>query len=231
MIYISYATVHAVNWMELVSSIVDTLAWPAVVAGVFIVGRKQVASGASSLIARIPQIKTLQAWQAKVEFEHQAEEVLRAVESVDRPAVEASQSPNGDVSSLESDSMPLDESLSDFVASPHLERLLEVDPRSAVLASWIDLETTLRSYFGESGDNGTRGRRGPNLYQMARNRLGDDAIGKSLLATFDELRIMRNRIVHDRDVEISRAAARDYLAAVHALEVWFQLRDGVPEIG
>lgn len=222
-----------VNGFEFAASLVNTLAWPAVVVGIFVVGRKKVAEVASSLISRIPQIKVLEAWQAKVEFEHKAEETLRAVEDVDRQALVEKTASDSDESgsSVKIQQMPAAVLRSEFRASPRLEQLLEVDPKLAVLEAWIDLESTLRSLVGDSLDAAAGIRRRPDIRRMAKARLGDDAIGQTLFVTFDDLRHLRNQIAHNQDFEISYSAARDYLEAANALEVWLRLRDGVPQVG
>lgn len=200
------------NNLDFFASLVQSLAWPVVVGALLIIGRGQVAKVAAALIARIPEIASLKAGSGEINFDARAAEVFQQA-AITIHSSEPSVSDSSDASSRR-------EPVIDGVDADHLfggigwgvvEKLLDAEPRAAVLLSWIAVEDALNKRFAAMFP-GDADRRVP-VRQKAERVLRFDEDGSATLDFLLDLQSMRNDVLHNAGTTFSRAAADDYVGA------------------
>jgi hypothetical protein len=87
-----------------------------------------------------------------------------------------------------------------------------IDPTSAVLGAWRRIEQFMHLALRNLGQI----ERWPNATSML-NQLQEVGLGPHFVRVADELRRLRNSVVHGGDVEVSSAGALDYIDAAERL--------------
>ncbi|QXW04027.1 hypothetical protein [Rhodococcus globerulus] len=206
------------NVFEFFASLVESLAWPLVIGILLYVGRSQVAKVVKELIARIPEIESLKAGSGEVNFGARAAQVKEEAQEV----VGASASDVRGLSQPRADGQSRGrQPVIEGVPADHqfggigwdvMNKLLDVDPRAAVLLSWIEVEGALNEKYEAMfpGDDSRR----ISSRKKAERMLAVDEQGQATLSFLLDLQSMRNDVVHDSRVSFSRQAGEDYVGAV-----------------
>jgi len=177
-----------VNWLAFVASLVQSLAWPAVVLVVMIVLRKPIG------VALGRGVRRVKAGPVEVEFDQLQAEVRE--ELARNPELAEAQVPALTASLRE-----------------ELARLAEVAPRAAVLAAYERIEARLAEMLASAGVPPSSAMRGRALARLARKH---DLISDETLAAIEGLSVLRDLTAHaGGDIGVDRA--RSYLALADAV--------------
>ncbi len=185
------------NWMELVASLVRSLAWPlGIVLIVFMLK-----DGIAGFLSKVTQL-TGKGFGVELEARRDLDVAEAAVAAAKAKVIEARGSPT---------------ELSVAVQSPPItdddERLLElakISPRAVVIESWMRLDAAMRAAVERLNANERTGHvllrihSTPDLLARA----GDISLADH--ATIVSLRSIRNRAAHEADYELTEADAVRY---------------------
>jgi len=157
------------DWLQFTSSLVSSLAWPVAVVAVVVALRRQ-------LGALLPRLQSVKYKDIQVEFE---KTLAKAEAEAPRP--------------LAPEIAPtLPAELTD---EERFGRIVELNPSSAVLAAWSDVEVALK-FMAEQAGIQSPGRRFfyplsivPKLEHMGR-------INHQTSALIDDLRVLRDLVIH-----------------------------------
>lgn len=184
------------NWMSFVSSLVQSLAWPAGTVGVVLLLRQPIGELLSHGIRR------LKAGPVEVEFDREATEVRQEVRRI--PEVAAAEPRLAPVS------------LTDELTS-----LAEVSPRSAVLEGFARIEERLYKLVDGAGVEKAGGVHGNALAKLAFDQA---LISEETRSAVQGLSVLRNLAAHGSlHDDIGTDRANDYLAMADA--VLYAMRD------
>ncbi len=191
------------DWMQFVAALVESLAWPAVAVVMVALLRKPITK-------LIPQIRTFKYKDLHVDLGEQLEEVKEAVK---KDAVD--------------DQNPIPSS-PPLPAQPDVLSLARLDPRAAILSSWIDVERALRALALKAGIsfNSTPMSTASELHAA-------DWIDELAFTTLRDLRRIRNEAAHitTRDISyeeaVSMAEMCQWLA--HRLRTYADLSPATPD--
>ncbi len=184
------------NWEAFVASLVQSLAWPAVIAAVVIVLRKPIGAALGRGVRRV------KAGPVEVEFDQLQAEVRE--ELARSPELAEAHVP-----------APGEAHVPALVGSlqEELSRLAEIAPGTAVVAAYHRIEDRLVQMLDSPGVPPHSRLGGRALARMARER---DLISDETLAAIEGLSVLRDLTVHSGgDISVDRA--RDYLALADAV--------------
>ena len=159
--------------MSDITSLISALAWPATVLFIFWCLRK-------NLSGLLDRTRSVRHGDTQVDFN----EHLR--EAADASAKEALQESNGS-----SANTPLDEMIAD---------LIEVDPYSAILASWVKFLEAARSAVGDSKSSS-------NAVILINKLRDQNRISEQDAELLNLIRRLRNDAVHHRSEDLSQSTA------------------------
>ncbi|KFF84225.1 hypothetical protein [Pseudomonas syringae] len=167
------------DWMQFVAALVESLAWPAVAVVMVALLRKPITK-------LIPQIRTFKYKDLHVDLGEKLEEVKEAVK---KDAVDA-QNPIPS-------SPPL-------AAQPDVLSLARLDPRAAILSSWLDVERALRALALKAGIPFDA-----TPLSTASELHAADVIDEFTFKTLRDLRRIRNEAAHitTRDISYEEAVS------------------------
>jgi len=155
------------DWLQFISSLVSSLAWPAAVVILVVVLRRQIAS-------LVPRLQSVKYKDIQVEFE----KTLEKAEAEAPRALAPKIVPEPELTDEE-----------------RFARIVELNPSSAVLAAWSDVEVALK-FMAEQAGIQSPGRRFfyplsivPKLEHMGR-------INHQTSALIDDLRVLRDLVIH-----------------------------------
>jgi hypothetical protein len=179
-----------VDWLTFISSLVGSLAWPAMVVVLAVIFRPQV----TRLFSTVRRLK----WGSlDADLDERLEAVTREAEQVLPPP----QRPSQDAAESESTFARI------LRRADPLERLAEDAPRAAIIDAWIAVEDALRAAAGRAGV----GTHLPVTSASVLNELGRRGIvDPSLAALINELHALRNEAVHAREFKVGRDEALKY---------------------
>lgn len=191
---------------EFIVQMSNAWAWPAFATGTVVFLRKPLRLAATGMVARVGDIRRLKAPGVDVEFDQKVRELAQATAELDteQPRVAAGNA----AEELELPSETTEQRELKF------RQVARVDPRAAIISSFADLESYVRSQFAE---------RYPDAYpRMGFNRmiskLRDDGFIKdnthSLLSTVNDL---RNLAAHDADEEFDEGMALMYVGGITSI--------------
>lgn len=178
------------DWLELLASLVGSLAWPATVVVILLVFRHQVAG-------LIPLLRRLRYKDLELEFE-------RGLREVSQKARQEHLEP----------STELAETLS------HLAMISYESPRAAIFEAWLQVEAAAAAAAARYGI-GLRDRERTPMRLGAELRRAE-VMDPGILDVYEQLRELRNKVVHGDEITPGSAAVRDYVALALALVDYLQ---------
>ncbi|CAI6221680.1 hypothetical protein NRS6160_01180 [Bacillus subtilis] len=172
------------SWLEFISSIIKSVAWPIIVLVAVLALRKPV----SQLILKLAELKLKSVRYG--EFEATFEDKLEDAES--------NVNPNGeDDNSLNNDTV----SAKDTINDQSFASIAEEKPFLGVILSWQELEHQMietMTEFGlyESSYSGAEMKRPPTMSQCIKDLNKRGYLSKRFIKTFSDLQQLRNIAVH-----------------------------------
>jgi hypothetical protein len=178
------------GWLEFIAHIISSIAWPTVLIAVVVLLRRELQSALGS-------VKKIKYKEFEAEFADRAVELeARAMVLVPEPTRQAS-------------SLPAPKTGEEV-----LENLLRISPRVAVIESFAFVERAIEEAAIRHGLV-------PDRFRGVRNTLRElqqrDVIPEGVKLLFEDLRKVRNDLVHAREAEISEADAWRYIHAAKVL--------------
>lgn len=174
------------DWLTFVASVIGSLAWPATLLAVVLTLRNPIAK-------LLPDLKKLKYKDLEVDFGKGLERVEKQLDEV------ASAAPAAIEQQSEVQPEPLPKTRKELVA-----KIADLSPSAAILESWKNVERTLDFYLA------SRGIERPLSSQSIAGHLDyDPNFPPQLVSAYQELRLLRNRAVHERGA-ISAAHAREF---------------------
>jgi len=174
-----------VDWLTFISSVVASVAWPAVLVGVLMWFRKPLAALVTAL--RSAKFKDLElAFGKKLdELEGKAEQAKLPAAGT-RPAW-------------------VYENPDDWTFGNYIERLAPISPRAAISEAWRHVELALRAAATRTGDRPPTG--STDLAQLLQR---EDVLPRDAASLVADLRALRNRAVHADDFDIDPERAIEF---------------------
>jgi hypothetical protein len=172
------------DWLTFIAEMTKSLAWPLLLGTFLIALRKEVASLISDL--RHLKYKDLEA-----DFGKQIESMTVEADKAGLPPAPKQISGKSETEYL----LPEDRFL----------RLAEVAPRAAIMEAWLDVESALRELAKRHNKPVDE-----HPYNIARSFFQLGVLFRSDIKLFDELRSLRNSVVHHSAVEVSKENAIEY---------------------
>lgn len=176
------------SWLEFITKIIDSLAWPASILFVLFLIR-----GELPMIAR--SLKKLKYKDLELEFEKSAQEIVEKAKL-----------------SLPETSKNIQ--LSGQSQNELIDRLItisELAPRSAILEAWLVVEAAAVDVVKKKGISAFTSHPGP--MRLRDYLVKSELLNKDQQVVFEQLRKLRNDAVHVADAEFTRKAVDDYIAS------------------
>lgn len=174
------------DWLTFIASVIGNLAWPATLLAVVLTLRNPIAK-------LLPDLRKLKYKDLEVDFSKGLERVEKQLDEV-VPSVPAAIEQQPEVQPE-----PLPKTRKELVA-----KIADLSPSAAILESWRNIERTLDFYFS------SRGIKRPLSGQSIAGHLDyDPNFPRQLVSAYQELRLLRNKAVHERGA-ISAAHAREF---------------------
>ena len=170
------------NSLEFISELVKALAWPVAILIIVMLLREEIAK-------LMPSLRKFKAGPLEAEFE---QEVKAITESVN-------------VTGKSENTQALT-----TVSHSFLTQLAELNPRSAILESWIRVEAAARSALESKSTSVTS----PNYVpasRLAAPLAQERILGPTDIALFHELRRLRNEVAHAQGFEPTQKSAHQYI--------------------
>jgi len=203
------------NWLEFISSLVGSLAWPVLAFLIVIILRQPLAK----MLTQRP-VKVVEAGPTGVRIEY-VDEKLEEAQSELVEARAAKRDADGQKAELSGDA---DQAPDDFMVE--MEQLAAVAPSAVILESFARLEMVLRNgleeqYLKEVAPQ----RRFASARQLARFAVKRGLITESEAAAFDDVAVVRNLIAHGQARDIDAERALYYVSIVRQLmiSIWLSL--------
>jgi len=198
------------DWLTFISRVLETFAWPTVVIVIFLLLRKPMAS---AIVAWETVKLKYKDWEAEIKWRigqvvEKAEDAFSDVE-----AVSTTTTTTPDPSRLLRDETILD----------RYRKLIELSPRSAILEAWIEIEKELHRTMesSDSCDSSSSSQAYP-ANRVISGLVSGGYLDSTMGVVINELRGVRNRVLHRGEVSISADDALDYVMV--SLRVLARLR-------
>lgn len=171
--------------LEFISSVINSLAWPIAIIIILVFFRKYI-------IKIIPSIEKFKYKDFEVEFTKTMKELM-------------------DNSRADIESLPSKENEKSIISEDKLFGLLEISPRSAIIESWLLVETAASNALQKKDPEMTK-----KTYMVAPLRLGQylnkyQIINGNQLNTYNKLREIRNKAVHIGDAQFNLSEVSEYI--------------------
>jgi hypothetical protein len=176
------------NWLEFLSSIIDSLVWPAFILWLLYLLRDELPAIARS-------IKKLRYKDLELEFEKSAQEIVAKAKS------SLPDSPKN----IQFSGQSHDE-LEEYLVS-----IAELAPRSAILEAWLVVEAAAVDVAKKKGISSFKSHPGP--MRLLNYLVKGDLLNEDQQVVFEQLRNLRNEAVHVADVEFTQKAVDSYIAS------------------
>lgn len=198
------------NWLEFISSLVGSLAWPVLAFLIVIILRQPLAK----MLTQRP-VKVVEAGPTGVRIEY-VDEKLEEAQSELVEARAEKRDADGQKAELSGDA---DQAPDDFMVE--MEQLAAVAPSAVILESFARLEMVLRNgleeqYLKEVAPQ----RRFASARQLARFAVKRGLITESEAAAFDDVAVVRNLIAHGQARDIDAERALYYVSIVRQLMIY-----------
>ncbi len=171
--------------LEFISSLINSLAWPISIIIILIFFRKYI-------IKIIPSIEKFKYKDFEVEFAKTIKELM-------------------DNSKADIESIPQKDNEKLITREDKLFGLLEISPRSAIIESWLLVETAASNALQKKDPEMVK-----KTYMVAPLRLGQylnrfQIINGNQLNTYNKLREIRNKAVHIGDAQFNLSEVSEYI--------------------
>ncbi|EDY82467.1 hypothetical protein VDG1235_2089 [Verrucomicrobiia bacterium DG1235] len=171
------------DWKTFISSLIDSLAWPIAVVAILVFFHREI----SRLIPRITKFKHK---DTEIDFTRQVEE-LSQKEEIKTQRTEKKE----------------DQLKAEF---DHLVRLADVSPRSAVIESWRQLESSAaEALIALDPDFSAYGPKNP--LEVSRILRKKEVLSESEFRDFNKLRKLRNQAAHADEFDLSGTPVEAYI--------------------
>jgi len=172
--------------LQFSSSVIRSLAWPAVVLTVLIMLKGEI-------VALIARIKKLKLKDAELEFEQQIREIEIQVAPI------AKRVPAPDTAGSER-----------IAQLDRLYEMADISPRAAVVEGWLQVESALAAVASkvEGLEKNRRSIPSSSLLNILKDR---GLIEPPILVGLEQMRRLRNRAIHATDFDLSAEGARKFL--------------------
>jgi len=174
------------NWLQFLSSVIQSLAWPAVVLIVVLMLK-------DSIAALIPRLKRFKHKDTELEFEEKVREIEAQVAPVTKNLPARTGNPSDRVSQID-----------------RLYDIVDISPRAAIVEAWIQVESALSKVASkvEGFDKNWRSIPPTTLLNILRDR---GLIEERIFDGLQQMRTLRNRAAHSEDFALSAEGVRKFL--------------------
>lgn len=172
--------------LSFIANVISSLAWPGMVILCVILLRKPIAK-------LIPSMRSLECKGFKIYFAHGLEELKAEADEVELPSIPPPTTEAPEETKRETDYWET------------IEGLLEVSPRAAISEAWRRVEWAIDDHFRRLGLERPRSYQGMLRALRAQERPIPPA-----MTLFQELRVLRNRAVQVRDIDIESQRAIEF---------------------
>jgi hypothetical protein len=198
------------DW-KLLLEYIKVFAWPAVVLTLGLVFRKQIVG-----LAR--NIDSVDTPIGGVTFQRQVEAVAEEAAEIEGEIAAEIGEPNRQTEPTSEQSTPSDTVRNDLPVRPvrfdreftTLLRIAQSDPTAAVLGAWKELEAALADVIPPSNLQHTPA-------AMIRRAEMTGVLPENLARVAGDLRVLRNRVVHEGDVKLTPEVATSYVTATQSV--------------
>ena len=180
------------DWLTFTSKLIEALAWPIATVAMVALLRKQIA-------AALPLVKRLKAGPVEAEFEREVRELAESAQAAP-PAAPAEPAQVGFKSEL--------------------YKLAQVSPRAAILEAWLAVEAAAIAAVRTRSPSTVSDARKPVL--LATMLSQNEVLAQGQLAIFQELRSLRNQVVHVSDFYPTLEAVSNYIELATYLKGWLE---------
>jgi hypothetical protein len=171
------------SWLEFISSMVASLAWPVFLTLILVVLKKP-------LLELISALKSLRFKDIEFDFG-------RRVEAIEKEAEEAELVLGGHVHGTLAETAPDEEA--------RLQRIAELSPRAAIVEAWIIIEEALQGAALRLGIN-VESHKDVNRILVALGK--EPTVNQNLLSVIREMRSLRNDAAHVSDCALTVSEAQ-----------------------
>ncbi|MGW3458377.1 hypothetical protein ACWDE9_01890 [Streptomyces olivaceoviridis] len=199
------------DW-KLVLEYIKTLVWPTTTLALGFVFRKQL----SGLFGKIDSLETP---IGAITFQRQVEAVAQEAAEIEGEIAAEVSEPSRQADPAMEDSSDSGEGIRSIPEMrpdryeremANLLRLAESDPTAAVLGAWRELESALTDVIPPSSIRHTPG-------VMIRRAELQGVLPNNLARVAFDLKVLRDRVVHEGDVSLTREGAASYIAATQSV--------------
>ena len=176
---------ESVNWLDFISSVIASLAWPVVTLIAVLVLRQPLARLLPTLRRAKYKGFDLEFGERLDELEERADEA-RLPEPVEPPAW-------------------VHESPDDWTFGDYIERLAPVSPRVAITEAWRHVELALKDAGARIGQPKSQ-----HLARVARELQSAGRLSRDAVSLVDDLRGLRNRAAHAREFDLEPEQALEF---------------------
>lgn len=178
------------NSLEFIAKMTEALAWPLIVLVLVVLLRKP-------LLQLVPSMRKLKFRQFEAEFNQEVRQEVRKIEREVAEEIPASET------AITTDNAALFE-------------LVKFAPKSAVIEAWVMVETAAKQLIAAKGHALNYDTATP--YRLIERVLEEDTgVAKRKIKIFNELRQLRNKIVHADNYQLSSEQAAEYVRLAQAL--------------
>jgi hypothetical protein len=179
--------------LTFMATIIGALAWPSTVLITLYMLRRPIAE-------LLPGLRRLRYKNLEVDFGKELERIEAVMDTVEEETEPKDKLP------IEAQPEPLPKTQTEL-----LDKLAELSPSAAILESWRNVERTLDFYFTSRGIE--RPRSGQAILKYFDY---DPHFPRQLVSAYQELRLLRNRAVHDRE-DLTPEHAKEFSALADRL--------------
>ena len=173
------------DWLTFISTVIGSIAWPAVLVGVIVWLRKPLLRLAGSL--RSAKYKDIELeWGQKLEQLEGKADQAKLPEPGDRPAW-------------------VYESPDDWTFGDYIERLAPISPRAAISEAWRHVEIALKEAGRRAGNAPPH-----HFYRLVKSLREQNRLPRDAAALVEDLRVLRNQAVHSDDADIPPERAIEF---------------------
>lgn len=173
------------DWLTFTAAVIEHLAWPATVLTVLVMLRRPITK-------LLPDLRKVKYKDLEVDFGKGLEQVEKKLDEVTSTVPAAIEhQPDSPQESLPKTRKEL------------VSKIADLSPSAAILESWKNVDRALEFYFSARGV-----KRPLSGQSIARQLDSDPNFPPLLVSAYQELRLLRNKAVHERDV----------VSAAHAME-------------
>ncbi|WP_374519438.1 hypothetical protein [Undibacterium squillarum] len=185
--------------LTFLSRIIDSLAWPATVAIVIILVRKQLPEIARSL-------KSIKYKDFEMNFEKEVKEAAAEVRQA--------------LSEWEIAAKP--DIKIDSASSQHTITVAHYSPSAAILEAWLKVESAAADFAAKLNPNSVL--RYPSPLKLKEQLISAGIFDKRQADAFDSLRKVRNQVVHVLNVKFSDDTVTEYLESAEAMAQYISMQ-------